>query len=97
MNQIKTLSTQLVTGEMGRSIESPRTRVLMQFEHDRRQYNRINGENVDLYTFLCLNRRGEYNKVDPIAHVLMGIVFHDAAEQYRKKKRGGIFSKNVKL
>ena len=97
MNQIHQLSTQLITGDMGRSIESPRTTVLMQFEHDRREYNRINNENVDLYTFLCFNSRGEYNKVDPVAHVLMGIVFHDAAEQYRKKKRGGIFSKNVKI
>ena len=99
MNQIHQLSTQLVTGEMGRSIESPRTKVLMQFENDRRQYNRINGENVDLYTYLCLNRRGEYEKVDPVARVLMGVFFHDQEKNKykRKKRRGGIFSKNVKI
>ena len=84
MNQIKTLSTQLVTGEMGRSIESPRTKVLMQFEHDRRQYNRINGENVDLYTWLCLDRHGKFQKVDPVARVLMGVMFHDRRKNYLK-------------
>lgn len=52
MNQLLNLSTQLPTGEMGNSIQSPRTDILMQLEHNRRQYNRINNEQLDLYTFI---------------------------------------------
>lgn len=53
MNQFNNLKNQLPPST-GRSIQDDRTTILMEYEYKRRQYNRINKEQLSLYTFICM-------------------------------------------
>ncbi len=102
MNQLINLSSNLPTGDMRNSIQSPRTNILMQLEHNRRTYNRINNEQLDLYTFIHMI--GNPNKVNGMMYLkqnalqtLHFLIITELRIKPQQRKRGGIYSKNIRL
>lgn len=79
LSQFEELSMRLPQGYIGRSIHSTRTNILLDFEQRRRAYNRINKENLDLYTFIstqsCMN---------VLKYLDFKIITFDRLENYRK-------------
>jgi hypothetical protein len=79
LSQLEQLALRLPKGYKGRSIHSAREIVLIELESRRRAYNRVNRENLDLYTFTSLQ-----SGMDVIKYLDFKIVTFDRLEHYRK-------------
>ncbi len=79
LSQLEQLALRLPEGYKGRSIHSAREIILIELESRRRAYNRVNRENLDLYTFTSLQ-----SGMDVIKYLDFKIVTFDRLEHYRK-------------
>jgi len=79
LSQFEQLAIRLTRGYKGRSIHSAREIVLIELEHVRRAYNRLNRENLDLYTFASIQ-----SGMDVMNYLDFKIVTFDRLEHYRK-------------
>mgnify|MGYP005996434619 FL=1 len=66
---MRTLFKQLPEGNKGKSIQSPKTIILMRLESLRRKFNRENDENLSMVTFLHVYYSKKLNK--PINEVCL--------------------------
>ena len=86
---MKTIINQLPEGSKGRSIESPRTIVLMQWERKRRRYNRENKENLDLLTFITKSLSERLRKpicqTHTLTRLIMEIAQFDKLKHYQRQ------------
>tara|TARA_R100000951_G_C2649890_1_gene183996 strand:+ start:932 stop:1222 length:291 start_codon:yes stop_codon:yes gene_type:complete len=95
---MRTLFKQLPEGDKGKSIQSPKTIILIRLESLRRKFNRENDENLSMITFLHVYYSNKLNK--PINEVcLLGrltveIMTFDKQRQYLEK---AIYNNNVKV
>jgi hypothetical protein len=67
---MRTLFKQLPEGNKGKSIQSPKTIILMRLESLRRKFNRENDENLSMITFLHLYYAKRFNESVKDVHVL---------------------------
>jgi hypothetical protein len=79
LSQLEQLALRLPEGYKSRSIHSAREIVLIELESRRRAYNRVNRENLDLYTFTYIQ-----SGMDVIKYLDFKIVTFDRLENYRK-------------
>lgn len=79
LSQFDQLALRLPQGYKGRSIHSARTNVLIELEANRRAYNRVNRENLDLYTFASIQ-----SGMDVLKYLDFKIITFDRLESYRK-------------
>jgi len=86
---MKTIINQLPQGTKGRSIESPRTIVLMQWERKRRRYNWEKKESLDLLTFITDQLAKKLEKpvkeVNTITRLIMEIEQFDKLKHYQRQ------------
>ena len=68
MSQLTNLHAQL-REQISRRIQDDRTTLLMSYESKRREYNRRNKENVDLYTFIHFEQGVFIEKKEAIKHI----------------------------
>ena len=83
---MRTLFKQLPEGNKGKSIQSPKTIILMRLESLRRKFNRENDENLSMITFLHLYYAKRFNESVKDVHVLgrltVDIMQFDKAKHY---------------
>lgn len=86
---MENLINQLPEGSKGRSIESPRTIVLMKWERKRRRYNWKKKENLDLLTFITDQLAKKLEKpvkeVNTITRLIMEIAQFDKLKHYQRQ------------
>ena len=89
LNQFDQLALRLPDGYKGRSIHSTRTKVLIELEGRRRSYNRVNKDNLDLYTFISTQ-----SSMDVLKYLDFLIITDNRLERYTKQ---AIYRNNKKV